>query len=110
MSRVGKLARELLAHPLARGVELDDPQCTELRRQILCEKGFLRRLYEQWYRSVVEALPEGEGTVVELGSGSGFLQEFVPGLVTSDVLKVPGISCWTDIGCLSGLRLSRPSS
>jgi len=38
------------------------------------------------------ALPEGEDPVVELGSGAGLLQEFIPGLVTSDVLKVSEIS------------------
>jgi SAM-dependent methyltransferase len=77
-------------------VDLDDPRCTGLRRQILLEKGFLRRLYEEWCRSVAAALPEGDGPVVELGSGAGFLQEFVSGLVTSDVLQVPGISLVQD--------------
>ncbi|MCA1960637.1 MAG: methyltransferase domain-containing protein [Desulfomonile sp.] len=96
MSRLGNLLRDLLVHPIARGVDLDDPRCTELRREILLSKGFLRRVYEEWSRSVASALPQGDGTVVELGSGAGFLEKYIPGLVTSDVLKVSGISLVLD--------------
>src|SRR5262249_4673893 len=37
------------------------------------------------------AVPAGEGGVLELGSGAGFLEEFIPGLITSDVFPSPGV-------------------
>jgi SAM-dependent methyltransferase len=36
-------------------------------------------------------VPPGEGDVLELGSGPGFLARYIPGLITSDVLPVPGV-------------------
>lgn len=74
-----------LQHPLTRGLDLDDPRTTELRRRVLAEKPFLRRIYEEWYAALAAELPGGEGAVVELGSGAGFLEQVVPGLVRSEV-------------------------
>jgi SAM-dependent methyltransferase len=86
----------LLSHPLGRGVDLDDPQATLLRRQILVEKRFLRHLYVDWYRSLVQALPAGDGAVLELGTGAGFLRDLIPGLITSDVLHIPDLDVVLD--------------
>jgi SAM-dependent methyltransferase len=86
----------LLAHPLTRDLELDSPETTHRRREIIRAKPFLRKIYAEWYRSIVSALPAGEGAVLELGSGGGFLSEFIPGLITSDVLRTPGISLALD--------------
>lgn len=74
-----------LSHPLTRGLDVDDPRTTELRRRILDEKRFLRRLYGEWYRNLAAEIPAGSGAVVELGSGAGFLGDFVPDLVRSDL-------------------------
>ncbi|MEW6140861.1 MAG: methyltransferase domain-containing protein [Thermodesulfobacteriota bacterium] len=84
--------RDLLVHPLARGLDPDSPSATEVRRTIVRQKGFLRQLYADWYQNIAEAIPAGEGTVLEIGSGPGFLHEFIPGLVTSDVLPLRGLS------------------
>ncbi len=83
--------RRLLAHPLTRGRDLDDPETTVLRRRIVRENRFLRRVYEDWYRALAADVPHGEGAVLELGSGAGFLEEFIPGLITSEVLPTPGV-------------------
>ena len=85
------MLRDRLAHPLTRGVPLDDPRTTSLRRRIIREKPFLQRLYLEWYRTIASALPAGEGSVLELGSGAGFLGDIVPDLVTSDVFPCPDI-------------------
>jgi len=79
------MLRNLLAHPLTRGMNIDDPRTTSLRRRIIAEKEFLRRIYIQWYQRVAEAIPQGDGAVLELGSGAGFLKRYVPGLITSEV-------------------------
>ena len=83
--------RTLLEHPLTRGVDLDSPRATHLHRRMVREKGLLRRIYEEWYDLVAEALPAGSARVVELGSGGGFLGHRLPGLLTSELFPVPGV-------------------
>lgn len=74
-----------LQHPLTRGLDLDDPRTTELRRRVLAGKPFLRRIYEEWYAGLAAELPPGAGAVLELGSGAGFMADWIPGLVRSEV-------------------------
>jgi SAM-dependent methyltransferase len=102
-----------LAHPLTRGLDIDDPRTTLLRREIIREKGFLRLIYEEWYRSLIAVLPAGDGAVLELGSGAGFLGEVLPGVITSDVFYVPNIGMAADAqrlpladGSLRGIVMS----
>lgn len=90
------MLRELLAHPLTRGLDLDDQRTTVLRRRIIREKKFLRRLYGEWYREIAAALPPGREPLLELGSGAGFLKELVPELITSEVFYLPGLDAVLD--------------
>lgn len=80
-----------LAHPLIRGLDVDDPRAIPLRRRIVREKIFLRGIYEEWYAAIVASLPAGTDPILELGSGGGFLQDVIPGLVTSEVSLQPGV-------------------
>lgn len=80
-----------LVHPLARGIEIDAPEMLSVRRRIAREKVFLRKIYEEWYAEIAGALPRGGGAVLELGSGGGFLDEFVPRLITSEVQPTPHV-------------------
>jgi len=88
--------RRWLEHPLTRGLDLDDPLTTRLRRRIVAEKRFLHRIYEEWYAALAASLPPGDGPVLELGSGAGFLADFIPGLVRSEVFYTPGIDAVLD--------------
>jgi SAM-dependent methyltransferase len=90
------LPKAWLAHPLTRGLDLDDPRLNEQRRRIIEQKPFLRRIYEEWYTAIVEALPPGDAPVLEIGSGAGFLRDFIPGLITSEVLPSPGVGVVLD--------------
>ncbi len=94
------MLKSLLAHPLTCGLDLDDPRTTELRRRIIQEKSFLRQIYQEWYLTLAGDLPTGAGATVELGSGAGFLKDFVPNLVTSEVFSCVGVDV-----VLSGLDL-----
>lgn len=86
----------VLAHPLTKGLELDDSRTTELRRRLILAKPFLRKIYVEWYEGIIARLPEGEGRVLELGSGGGFLLEYLPELITSDVQRLSGVSLVAD--------------
>jgi SAM-dependent methyltransferase len=85
------VTRRWLAHPSTRGVDIDDPRLVSLRRRLIREKTFLRRVYEEWYASIAAALPSGDGPVLELGSGGGFLDESVAGLITSELQECPHV-------------------
>ncbi len=94
------MLQKWLAHPLTKGLDIDDPRTTYLRRQIIQEKTFLRKIYEEWYQAITTCLPPGEGAVLELGAGAGFMSEFVPDLIASEVFYCPNIQM-----VLSGLSL-----
>jgi SAM-dependent methyltransferase len=87
--------KALMAHPLTRDLSIDDPETTVLRFQIVREKSFLRSIYQSWYRLLMAHIPPGEGQVVEIGSGAGFLKEFYPTAITSEVFPSVNI----DIVC-----------
>jgi SAM-dependent methyltransferase len=90
------MLRSILAHPLTRGRSIDDPVTTDLRRSIITSKPFLRAIYEDWYQSILTRIPDGEGAVLELGSGAGFFQQFVPDVITSEVFECPGVQLVAD--------------
>jgi SAM-dependent methyltransferase len=85
------MIRTWLQHPLTRGLDLDDPRTTGLRRQIIRQKSFLVDIYSDWYTAIAQSLPVGPGAVLEIGSGAGFLHDFVPDLITSETFTCPGV-------------------
>lgn len=99
------MLRQFLTLPQARGVDLDSPDTTVLRRAIIREKPFLERLYREWYTALRGAVPGGPGAVLELGSGAGFFKEHCPECITSEVFFVPHV----DIVC-DGCRLPFPDA
>ncbi len=88
--------KSLLAHPLTRGLGLDDPRTTQLRLRIVQEKPFLRRIYDDWYGMIRARIPAGEGQVLELGSGAGYFQRFVPEAIQSEVFLCPNAQVVAD--------------
>ncbi len=85
-----------MAHPLTRGLSLDDPKTTELRRYIIREKSFLRLIYKEWYQKISATLRPSQKPVLEIGSGGGFMEEFIPGLITSEVFYISSVSLVLD--------------
>ena len=86
MTPTGALLTRWLALPQTAGCDVDDPRTTALRRQIILDKPFLRKIYEDWYRSIATALPLGNDPILELGSGAGFMRQHIPRLIASDVM------------------------
>jgi len=65
------MLRTLLAHPLARGLDVNDPYTSYLQGRIISQRPFLRKIFEEWYLAVASCIPPGEGLTVEIGSGGG---------------------------------------
>ena len=89
-----------LAHPLTRGLDIDDPRTTYLRQQIIQEKSFLKWIYQEWYEAIVAVVPRGQGAALELGAGGGFMSDVVPDLITSEIFYCPNIRAVLDGSCL----------
>lgn len=87
----GSSLRSWLSHPLTRGMEMDDRETTELRRTIILGKPSLQSIYTEWYGEILGRLPGKPGRVLELGSGAGFMKTRMPGLITSDILRLTTI-------------------
>lgn len=86
------MIHRLLAHPLTRGLDLDDPKTTIFRRQIIREKAFLHKVYAEWYSRIKALLPAIKGKILEIGSGAGFMRKAIPGTIPTEVFYLPNIS------------------
>jgi SAM-dependent methyltransferase len=85
-----------LAHPLTAGLSLDDPSTTELRKQVISSKPFLKAIYNEWYSMLAAEVPPGPGVVLELGSGAGYCDRYISGLITSEVFWCPSAQLAVD--------------
>ena len=82
----------LFTDPSARDVDLDAPENTMRRADIIRNKPILKQFYQDCYISISKLLPgKINGPVVELGSGGGFLKDYIPGLITSEILAIPTV-------------------
>ena len=90
VARHGWLAtriRQLLVHPLVRGLDLDSPEATAAHAALIREKPFLRQLYLRYYEEFEAAIARASpgGLVIEIGSGGGFFREIRPNVVSLDL-------------------------
>lgn len=69
---------------------LDSPERTLYHREIILNKKFLRKLYEQWYNEFIKEIKNlPNDTLIEIGSGGGFLKQIEPKVICSDVIDLP---------------------
>lgn len=72
--------------------DLDSSETTLLHRKIILRKSFLRKLYINWYKLLLEKVPENvTSEIVEIGSGGGFIKTINSKIITSDILE--GVDC-----------------
>lgn len=82
--------KSLITHPLARGIDIDAPETTEARIEIIQSKSFLVQIYHEWYQQLLANVPNSmSGQILELGSGAGFLKQLCPEAITSDIFFIP---------------------
>lgn len=68
---------------------LDSPERTLYHKNIILHKKFLKKIYEQWYDEFIKEIKNlPNDTMVELGSGGGFLKEIEPRVICSDILDL----------------------
>lgn len=86
----------MLSRPETRAFDIDDPRSTDLRRGIIRQNRFLKRIYDEWYGLLASRIPQGEGAILELGSGAGFLEDYVPEAIKSEVFCCQGVQAVLD--------------
>lgn len=71
---------------------LDNPETTIQAKKIIRQKKLLTHFYDsnyQFFKNEFVNIPTG--FKLELGSGAGYIKEFIPDCITSDVLDLPFI-------------------
>lgn len=84
--------KQWLTHPLVRGLDVEGASSVRVHRQMIRKKPLLKWLYRRWYRELiphVRATAALKGPMVEIGSGSGFLDKVIPGVLRTDSVKHP---------------------
>lgn len=80
-----------LIDPKLKQLELGTPARFHAQREIIKSRPILRNYYDNWYRLLTAdertVPPDRQGIILELGSGSSYLKEFCPEVVTSDVTE-----------------------
>jgi len=69
---------------------MDSPERSIVHGEIIKQKYFLKRLYQEWYSIFsheIQNIPDG--LLIELGSGGGFLKEIEPTVICSDIIDLP---------------------
>jgi SAM-dependent methyltransferase len=78
-----------LAEPLLDGFETGSPEWFAVQREIIDSRPLVRRTYRQWYATMltdVASAPELEGaSVLEIGSGPGYIKTMDSTVITSDI-------------------------
>ncbi len=84
---------DILKLPEAKLIQdLDSPDTAAIHKKIIQKKVFLKKLYLDFYSEFKQALAKApKGLSVEIGSGSSFLKELVPEVITTDLFAMPNI-------------------
>ncbi len=80
------MLKRLLAHPQYRDLDIDSAAAADARARIVQAKSLLKQIYREWYTSIRDAVPEGDGAVVEIGAAGGFMRQVVPGILATDLV------------------------
>jgi SAM-dependent methyltransferase len=77
----------LLTHPLLTSIPAGGRHWFEAQRRLIGSKPLVRECYDLWYTLLAADVKSvaASGEVLELGSGAGYVKEFLPEVITSDV-------------------------
>lgn len=87
--------RDALREPLVGALDVDSPDFSLAHRRVLMSKPMLRELFESFYRDCraldEKYFAETSGARVEIGSGSSFIADVFPDVITSDIKVLPSV-------------------
>ena len=85
--------RDWLTEPMVRGLDPDGADITIAQRNVMRRKVVLRQLFEGFYRECramdLRYFGDCPGARIEIGSGSSFIKEVFPDILTSDIKQLP---------------------
>ena len=85
-----QLLKPLKLPPELQLINLDDPDNYSKIKQIIQSKPLLQRCYQNFYTDILNRVtPVEQKLIIELGSGCSNFKNYLPTLVTSDVLNYP---------------------
>jgi len=91
---VRRYFKKLFANPLVRSLDIDSKEAIIIHRRIIKENPLLNKHYRfiyQYFKRIEDSLSDLDFPSLEIGSGGGFLKEFLPTVITSDVVGLEGI-------------------
>jgi len=89
----------IIQEPMTRDINLDSPDSCLAIVKIIQKKSILKNVYHRWYNQIEDEISGSQaisGPVLELGSGAGFLQDFIPNLIRSEILKISSVDIILD--------------
>lgn len=96
--------KKRFSRPLADQLDIDSKEAISIHRRIIRENQLLTRHYEfvyRYFKKVGDSLAGLKYPSLEIGSGGGFLKEYIPDVMTSDVVTSDGIDREEDACSLS---------
>lgn len=87
------LLRKCFVHPLVANINIEEADSIAIHQKIIRSKKLLRIVYDFWYKELMRGLEPTrhlEGLpIVELGSGAGFIEQYIPGIIKTDCVHNP---------------------
>ena len=91
-------------HPLVGQLDIDSAGAVTVHHRIILENPLLRRYYASMYRYFQEKEKTVEDlnfSSLEIGCGGGFIKEYLPGVITSDVVAADWVDRVEDASSLN---------
>lgn len=89
----GYYFKRLWQHPITTTLDVESFDRPLLHRRMIEEKPVLKAHMAQWYLDILHSLNGlkkcPEGIILELGSGAGFIEDFIPNILKTDAIKNP---------------------
>lgn len=81
----------LIIHPCIAGKKTGTPEWFIAQRKMIKSKPAVWRCYNLWYVKLINDIQSvrQNGSIVELGSGSSYIKDMLPEVITSDVVHGP---------------------
>src|SRR5262245_15438712 len=80
-------------------VAMSDQEVIRRHRTIWAVRPELRAVYQEWFAQLLRCV-EGLRPVVEIGTGPGFLKEYFPQVISTDIIPTPYVDVVCDAGFL----------